>query len=86
MSTVVQKKVHPFAAARKAAELKKDSTRYEARVPWVLYHAKRYAQAKKAYQQLLQKYDADHSSEEIRDVVRESRMILSNIAIHLEMH
>jgi tetratricopeptide (TPR) repeat protein len=71
-------------AARKASEEKPESPRYASRYAWVLYHAKRYAEAEREYLQILEKYDADHADEDVRDVVRETRMILSNIAIHLE--
>jgi tetratricopeptide (TPR) repeat protein len=73
-----------LAAARKSAELKPDSPRNAARYPWVLYHAKRYGEAEREYRQLLKKYDGNHDDEEVRDVVREARMLLSNIAVHLK--
>lgn len=72
-----------LAAAQNAADAEKDSPRYAARYAWVLYHAKRYDEAEQAYLKLLKQYDEDHSSDAVRDVVREARMILSNIAIHL---
>jgi len=68
-------------AARRAAEEKPDSPRYASRYAWVLYHAGRYDEAEQAYRKLLQEYDDDHSSEDVRDVMREARMILSNIAV-----
>ena len=39
-----------LAAARIAAEKKKDSARFRGRVAWVLYGAKRYDEARKAYE------------------------------------
>ena len=41
-------------AATKAMDLKRNSARYVERVAWVLYSVKRYAEAKKAYEKLLE--------------------------------
>jgi tetratricopeptide (TPR) repeat protein len=71
-------------AATRAAELEKGSPRYESRYAWVLYHAKRYADAEREYLRFIAKHDDDHDSEEVRDAVREARMVLSNIYIHLD--
>ena len=70
-----------LAAARKAAEKKKDSARYRGRVAWVLYFAKRYGEAKQAYTELVKEFDADHASTETRDVMREARLVLSNLCV-----
>ena len=70
--------------ARKAAQPidkeKLPEARYAARPAWILYHAKRYGEADKAYREFLAKYDEDFSGEDIRDSVREARSVLSNIA------
>lgn len=83
-----------LAAARKAAELaerrvsgpqakeaKEELPRYLNRVAWILYHAKRYDEAIKAYEQLLAKFGNEYGSGEIRGAVRETRLVLSNIAV-----
>ena len=70
-----------LAAARTAAEKKKDSARFRGRPAWVLYFAKRYDEAMKAYRELIDKFDADHASAETRDVLREARLALSNLAV-----
>jgi tetratricopeptide (TPR) repeat protein len=70
-----------LVAARTAAERKKDSARFSGRVAWVLYGAKRYAEARKAYEALIGQFDADHDSPETRDVLREARLALSNLAV-----
>jgi tetratricopeptide (TPR) repeat protein len=70
-----------LAAARKAAELDKDSARFESRRAWVLYHARRYAEAEKAYEELIDKYDSQYTDAEVRDVLRDARLVLSNICI-----
>jgi tetratricopeptide (TPR) repeat protein len=71
-------------AAKRAAELEKDSPRYETRFAWVLYHAKRYSDAEREYSRFIAKHDDNHEAEEVRDAVREARMVLSNICIHLD--
>jgi tetratricopeptide (TPR) repeat protein len=70
-----------LAAARTAATKKKDSARFRGRVAWVLYGAKRYAEAGKAYEELVRQFDADRDSAETRDVLREARLALSNLAV-----
>jgi tetratricopeptide (TPR) repeat protein len=71
-------------AARKAAELDKDSVRFESRFAWILYHAKRYDEAEKAYEELLEKYDSQYTDADVRDVLRDARLVLSNICIQRE--
>ncbi len=72
-------------AARKAAAEQPDSPRFASRYPWIQYHAKRYADARKSYVELLAKYSDKHDSEEARDVVRDARLVMSNISV-LEGH
>ena len=66
------------AAEKRAA---KDVPRYLLRVPWILYHAKRYDEAERACLDLVEKHDGDHGSPEIRELVRETRLMLSNVAV-----
>jgi len=70
-----------LAAARKAAEIKKDSPRFRSRVAWILYHAKRRDEAAKAYRELIDQFDCDHKSNETRQVIREARLVLSNLCV-----
>ncbi len=70
-----------LAAARTAAEKKKDSARFRGRVAWVLYGAKRYEEARKAYEELIREFDAEQDSTETREVLREARLALSNLAV-----
>ncbi len=70
-----------LAAARSAAGKKKDSARFRGRVAWVLYGGKRYEPARKAYEELLREFDAQHDSADTRDVLREARLALSNLAV-----
>jgi tetratricopeptide (TPR) repeat protein len=68
-------------AARKAAELQKDSARFASRVPWIEYHAKRYEPARASYAALVEKFDKTYDSSEVREVMHEARLVLSNIAV-----
>ena len=70
-----------LAAARVAAEKKKDVARFAARPAWVLYLGKRYDEAEKAYRGLIDRFDADHATAETRDALREARLSLSNLAV-----
>jgi tetratricopeptide (TPR) repeat protein len=68
-----------LAAARKAAELKK-SARLASRVPWILYHAKRYPEASRAYEELVAKFNDDVAAE-TREILLEARLALSNLCV-----
>ncbi len=46
-----------------------------------MYHAKRYDEAYKAYKDLIDKHDADFSSEENREALKDARSVLSNICV-----
>ena len=70
-----------LAAARIAAEKQQDSARFRGRAAWVLYVAKRYDEAAKAYRKLIDEFDADHASDETREVLRDARLALSNLAV-----
>lgn len=70
--------------ATQAAEIRKDSkdaSRFQSRVAWIQYHAKRYADARASYKALLDKFDGTHDSEEVRETLRDARMALSNIDV-----
>lgn len=70
-----------LAAARKAVALSSDSPRIRTRVGWIQYHAKRYDDAAASYKELIEKFDATQTSQEARQVLREARLVLSNIYV-----
>lgn len=70
-----------LAAARQAAEAAERIPRLAAREPWILYHARRYDEALASYQKLVDTFDAEHGSSEIRDIVRDARLAVSNIQV-----
>ena len=69
-----------LAAAQTAAEKKSDSARFRGRPAWVLALGKRNAEAIAAYRKLIDDFDADYDSTETRDVLREARLALSDLA------
>jgi len=69
--------------AAKAAELGKGELRFESRIPWIMYHAKRYSEAADAYRKLIIKFDGDHKNEDDRQLLREARLSLSNIYVQV---
>jgi tetratricopeptide (TPR) repeat protein len=70
-----------LAAARKAVGLNEKSPRFPSRVAWILYHAKRYDEAAKSYAELVEKFEPNHESVEVREVLREARLALSNLCV-----
>ncbi|NUQ61961.1 MAG: tetratricopeptide repeat protein [Pirellulales bacterium] len=70
-----------LAAARAGAKLQPDDPRFLGRVGWVLYHSRRNTEASNVYRELVEKHDSDHGSSEAREVLREARFVLSNIAV-----
>ncbi|HEX3871481.1 MAG TPA: tetratricopeptide repeat protein, partial [Pirellulales bacterium] len=70
-----------LAAAREAAEIGEHSATVESRIPWVLYHAKRLDEAKKAYEELIDRFDDDRTGEGVGPALKEARMVLSNICV-----
>jgi tetratricopeptide (TPR) repeat protein len=68
-------------AAGQAAAAFPDSPRLQAQPGWVRYYAKRYAEAEQAYQALLERFDDQSQSPDIRDAMRDARLVLSNICV-----
>ncbi|MDD4270809.1 MAG: tetratricopeptide repeat protein [Pirellulales bacterium] len=70
-----------LAAARAAIRLDEDSAVFHSRVAWILYHADRKPEAAAAYRALVDRFDDQHGSPQVRRIVRQSRMILSNLCL-----
>ena len=67
--------------AKQASELGEGALRFESRIPWVYYHAKRYPEAIEAYEALIVKFDKQHKDDGDRQLLREARLSLSNIYV-----
>jgi len=70
--------------AKRAAAEHAESPRIRAQTGWVLYYAKRYAEAEKRYKDLIEKLDDQHDTSEIRDQMRDARLILSNLCVEFD--
>lgn len=68
---------------KKAVALSENALRHESRLPYILYHAKRYKEAAAAYEALLEKYGDEHKSDSDRNLLREARLALSNVYVML---
>jgi tetratricopeptide (TPR) repeat protein len=67
--------------AKRAVEIDPVNPLYESRLAWVHYHAKDLDNARRSYGELLAKYADNYKNSGVRDVVRECRLALSNIAL-----
>lgn len=70
-----------LTAAKTAAEKQPKNPRFVARVPWVQSVAKHYAAAAAGYRAFIQKFDGQYDKEDVREVLREARLSLSNLAV-----
>lgn len=68
-------------AARQAIRLNGDSAAFRSRLAWVLHHANRKSDAASEYRAIVDRFDAEHGSEQARQAVRQARMILSNLCL-----
>jgi tetratricopeptide (TPR) repeat protein len=68
-------------AARKATDLEKDAPRLLSRLAWVLYHGGRHDEAARVYGDLVERFDDQHESSDVRQVLRDARLVLSNLAV-----
>ena len=73
-----------LAAAQKAAAANATNPRLASRVAWVLYQAERYDEASQAYVKLVHDLEDNHASSAVRDVLRDARLVLSNLALELD--
>jgi tetratricopeptide (TPR) repeat protein len=79
--TMSDKHDEALAAAKHAIMLNDKSIQLAARPAWILYHAKRYAEAAQAYRDLISHFDDQRQSEAVRKELKTARLILSNIAV-----
>ncbi|MEZ6072412.1 MAG: tetratricopeptide repeat protein [Pirellulales bacterium] len=70
-----------LTAAQAAAAASPGNPRLASRVAWVLYQADRYDEANQAYVKLVTDLEDNHSSAAVRDVLRDARLVLSNLAL-----
>lgn len=68
-----------LAVVRAAIAMPDAPPRMYSRLGWVLYHAKRNTEAEQAYRDLLNRYDTQYESEELRTLLRDARLVLSNL-------
>ena len=68
-----------LAVARAAIAMPDAPPRMYSRLAWVLYHAKRNADAEQAYRDFLIRFDSQFESEELRTLLRDARLVLSNL-------
>jgi len=67
--------------ARQAVEANRDNPRFQLRLASINLHAKRHAEAASVYRELLERWEGDHSSSEVRQVIRETKLALSHLAL-----
>lgn len=70
-----------LAAARQALALDKDNFRIALRVPWILFHAKRYDDAIRGYKDLIDQYESVYDKPTVREMLREAHMARSNLYV-----
>jgi len=70
-----------LAAARLAEEKKNNSAHFASRLPWILFRAKRYDEARHAYEMLFARFRGEKDSVETLAVLREVRLSMSALAV-----
>jgi tetratricopeptide (TPR) repeat protein len=68
-------------SSRLSADKRIDSARFSSRLPWVLFHAKRYDEARQAYERLFARYGGQQDSAETLAVLREARISISALRV-----
>jgi len=66
--------------AEEAAQAFPDAPRLQAQPGWVQYYAKRYEEAERSYESLLERFDSQAAGG-VRDAMRDARLVLSNIGV-----
>jgi tetratricopeptide (TPR) repeat protein len=75
-----------LTAALQAEQLRPGDPRFESRVAWINYRAQRYGDAERAYMELLESIGEDYSSDPVREVVREAKLVMSNICVQQDRY
>ena len=70
-----------LAAARNAEAKNGKSARFATRLPWILMRAKRYDEARLAYQKFFAKFDGERDSAETVAALREARLSMSALCV-----
>lgn len=65
--------------ARRAEPFPEWVPMFRSRVAWVAYHARRYELAEELYLKLIEEFDDEPASGDVRDVLRNARLVLSNL-------
>lgn len=65
--------------ARRAEPFPEWVPMFRSRVAWVAYHARRYELAEELYLKLIEDFDDEPASGDVRDVLRNARLVLSNL-------
>lgn len=53
----------------------------ESRIPWILFHSKRYSDAATAYKRFIDAFDGERRSDDVREHLQRARLVLSNICV-----
>ncbi len=66
-------------AARRAEAFPEWVPMFRSRVAWVAYHARRYELAEELYRAVIEEFNDEPGSSDVRDVLRNARLVLSNL-------
>lgn len=70
-------------AAKRAVEIDPANPLYESRLAWAYYHANDLANARRSYEELLARNGDNFKNSAMREVIRDTRLALSNVALKL---
>lgn len=70
-----------IAVAKQAVQASRENPRFQLRLGWILLHAKRHDEAVHAYREVVERWESDHLSAEVRQIVREAKLALSHLAV-----
>lgn len=68
-----------ISAGRRAAAMAADNPRILARLAWAQYRAGNEPAATEGYERIIRKFDSDYKSDDIRESVRQARLVLSSL-------